>query len=214
MTIRLLLADDHALVRAGLAKIIAGYPDCEVVGEAADGYEAVNLARELVPDVVVLDISMPGLNGFDACEQILEHRPETHVIVLSMHTAEDFVRRAFGAGAKGYIIKHAAPEELEQAVRMVTQGGIFLSPRLADRIGERLRGGVPTAAKKELSARERQVLRLIAQGISTRGIAEQLHISVKTVETHRAHIMKGLDIDNVAGLTRYAIRIGLIPPDG
>jgi DNA-binding NarL/FixJ family response regulator len=130
MRTRILLVDDHALVRAALLQIIAGYADCEVVGEAADGHEGVRLARELAPDLVLLDITMPGMNGFDACNQIVESRPETNVVLLSVHKAEEYVQRGFEVGAKGYVIKDATSEELEQAVRVVARGGKFLSPRI------------------------------------------------------------------------------------
>ena len=213
MTIRILLADDHALMRAGLTRLIASYPGCEVVGEAADGIEAVHLAREHAPDLVLLDITMPKQNGLDSCKEIVQGRPQTNIILLSMHKEEDFVLRGFEAGAKGYVVKDAAPEELEQAVRMVARGGTFISPLISGRIVEELRRGVLQAFPNELSARQRQVLQLIAEGSSTRVIADRLYLSVKTVETHRAQIMRKLEIHDVAGLTRYAIRIGLIQPE-
>lgn len=212
MTIRILLADDHALMRAGLARLIASYPDCEVVGEAADGIEAVRIAREHAPDLVLLDITMPKRNGLDSCKEIVQGRPQTNIILLSMHKEEDFVLRGFEAGAKGYVVKDAAPEELEQAVRLVARGGTFISPLITGQIVEELRRGVLQAHANELSARQRQVLQLIAEGSSTREIADRLYLSVKTVETHRAQIMRKLEIHDVAGLTRYAIRIGLIQP--
>jgi two-component system, NarL family, response regulator NreC len=214
LTIRILLADDHALVRAGLIRIIASYPDCEVVGEAADGIEAVRLAREHAPDLVLLDITMPKRNGLDSCKEIVQGRPQTNIILLSMHKEEHIVLRGFDAGAKGYVVKNAAPEELEQAVRIVARGGTFISPLVTGRIVEDLRRGVPQAPANELSARQRQVLQLIAEGSSTREIADRLYLSVKTVETHRAQIMRKLDIYDIAHLTRYAIRVGLIQPEG
>jgi DNA-binding NarL/FixJ family response regulator len=131
MKTRILLVDDHPLVRAALVRIIARYPDCEVVGEAGDGHEGVRLARELAPDLVLMDITMPGLNGLNACKQIVESRAETNVVLLSMHTGEEYVQRGFEAGAKGYVTKDAAPEELAQAVRVVVAGGKFLSSRVS-----------------------------------------------------------------------------------
>ena len=212
MSIRVLLADDHNLVRAGLKKLIASFLDCEVVGDVGEGREAVRLASELAPDVVMLDISMPDLNGLEACQRILCEQPDIKVILLSMHADEDYVLRGLAAGAKGYVLKDAAPEELEQALRLVACGGTFLSPTVTGLVAEQLRRGVTEPQAIGLSARQREVLKLICEGHSTRGIAELLHISVKTVETHRAQTMQKLGIHDVAGLTRYAMRIGLIQP--
>lgn len=212
MSIRILLADDHTLMRVGLKNLISNFEDCEVVGAASDGREAVRMARELAPDIVLLDITMPDLNGLDACQQILDKQPQIKVILLSMHADEDYVLRGITAGAKGYVLKNAAPEELEQAIRMVARGGSFLSPQVTGVVVEQLRRGVKVPQAIELSARQREVLQLVGESRSTREIAEQLHISAKTVETHRAQIMQRLGIHDVAGLTRYAIRIGLIQP--
>jgi DNA-binding NarL/FixJ family response regulator len=213
MTIKILLVDDHALVRAGLHKLITGFKGCQIIGEAANGREAIQMARTVVPDIVLLDITMPELNGLDACEKILTESPALNVILLSMHANEVFVGQGLRAGAKGYVLKDAAPEELEIAIRAVANGGIFLSARVSGSSAHPAREGGLRSGVAELSQRQREVLQLIAEGHSTRDIAERLHLSVKTIETHRAQIMARLDIRDVAGLTRYAIRAGIIVSD-
>jgi DNA-binding NarL/FixJ family response regulator len=197
-------------VRAGLAKLIGSNPYCKVVGEASNGWYGLRLARELLPDVVLLDISMPGLNGLDACALIISKVPQTKVIILSMHSAPDLALRAASTGASGYVLKDSAPEELELALQCVMNGERFFSPRLGRGVETLLRQGAPGPGRELLSPREREVLQLIADCSSTREIARRLELSPKTVETHRMHIMRKLDIFNVAGLTRYAIRNGFI----
>lgn len=216
--IRVLLADDHQLVRAGMRTLIDGLADFEVAGEAGDGREAVRRMREGGIDLVVMDLSMPGLNGLDATARIVKDHPGIGVIILSMHTSENYVLDALRAGARGYVIKDAAPEELERALRAVAGGQRYLSPSithyLLDDYQRLVRGDdkSPLGAAP-LTARQREVLQLIAEGRSTREIAERLSISIKTVETHRAQIMERLNVRDVASLTRYAIRLGLITPD-
>ena len=210
MSIRILVADDHTLMRMGLKKLIAGFADCEVVADVADGREAVRLARTLSPDVALLDITMPELNGLDACKRILREQPQIKVILLSMHADEDYVLRGIAAGAQGYVLKDTAPEELEQALRLVAHGGSFLSPQVTGVVVEQLRRGAKAPQEIALSGRQREVLHLIAEGHSTREIAEKLNISVKTADTHRTQLMRKLGIHEVAGLTRYALRTGLI----
>lgn len=207
---RILLADDHQLVREGLALLIGGFAGCQVVGNAKNGSEAVRMARQLAPDVALLDINMPELNGIEACRQILRVQPQAKIILLSMHPDEAFVLRGIEAGARGYVLKDAAPEELEQALRQTVQGGSFFSPAVTGTVMARLRGGAGKVPASKLTARQHEVLQLICEGHTNRDIAERLHISHKTVDTHRSQLMRKLDIHDVAGLTRYALRIGLI----
>ena len=211
---RILIADDHQLVREGLALLIGGFAGCEVVGSASNGREAVHLARELAPDVALLDINMPELNGIEACRQILRAPQtkvtQTRVILLSMHPDEAYVLRGIEAGAKGYVLKDAAPEELEQALRLTAQGGSFFSPEVTGTVMARLRGEAGETPASTLSAREREVLQLVCEGHSNRDIGMRLHISHKTVDSHRSQLMRKLGIHDVASLTRYALRAGLI----
>lgn len=215
--IRVLLADDHQLVRAGMRALIDGLPGFEIVGEAADGREVVRLARDDGIDIVVMDLSMPGLNGLDATAHIVKEHPEIRVVILSMHTSENYVLDALRAGARGYVIKDSAPEELERALRAVAAGQRYLSPAIShyllDDYLRLARGGEAQKGAAQLTARQREILQLIAEGRSTREIAGRLSISIKTVETHRAQIMQRLSVHDVASLTRYAIRLGLIAPD-
>ena len=213
MRIRIVLADDHALVRQGFRALLATMPDFEVVGEAADGREALRLLRALAPEVALMDISMPELNGLDATAHALRRQPQLKVIIVSMHAIEAYVIEALRAGAAGYLLKNADADELERAIRTVTRGERYLSPAVSHHVIDRFlraEGGAQEAQALALSERQREVLQLIAEGRSTREIAERLHLSVKTIETHRAHLMQRLEIFDVAGLTRYALRIGLI----
>lgn len=216
MSVRVLLVDDHALVRRGLRALIEGFDGFEVVGEAADGREALRLVRSLRPALVVMDVTMPGLNGLDATGRIVKAVPDCAVLVLSMHSADHYVIEALRAGASAYVIKDAAPEALEAAMRRVARGGRCLSPPLSPALFDRAaKTAVGEHGDREvlLTSRQREILQLIAEGGSTREIAERLHISVKTVETHRAQLMQRLGIFDVAGLTRHAIRCGLVSPD-
>ncbi len=212
MAIRVLLADDHKMMREGLKTVLGRAPDLDVAGEAADGASAVKLASEIAVDVVVMDVTMPGLNGIDAARQITETLPDVRVVMLSMHADRRFVTEALRAGAKGYVLKDFAVDELVAAIRSVARGGTFLSAPVADvvvrdyvqRMQEPAGSGGPT-----LSARERQVLQLLAEGASTKEIAARLRISAKTVDTHRRQIMDRLNLHSIAELTKYAIREGL-----
>jgi DNA-binding NarL/FixJ family response regulator len=212
--IRVLVADDHELVRAGIASLLRGLADVEVVGEAADGAEAVDLARRLVPDVVVLDISMKVMNGLDAAQQIVKLTPAPKVIMLSMHTDQAIVRTALGAGALAYLIKDSATADLEQALRAVVRGETYLSAALSRSVMESfLRQGAERSSDLALTPRQTEVLKLLAEGSSTKEIAHTLGLSSKTVESHRAQIQERLGIRDLAGLIRYAMRTGLTSPD-
>ncbi|NJM12903.1 MAG: response regulator transcription factor [Synechococcaceae cyanobacterium SM1_2_3] len=216
--IKVLLADDHTLVRAGLRSLIDGFEGFCVVAETGDGREAVRLTRQLQPDIALLDISMPGLNGLDATALIARETPDARVVILSMHTAETYVLEALRAGAVGYVVKDAAVDEMERALRAVRKGERWLSPSVSRHLLDeylRLARGQPMVGSgmESLTLRQREILQLIAEGHSTREIADRLTISIKTVETHRAQIMDRLNIRDVAGLTRFALRAGLIDPE-
>lgn len=207
--LRIVIADDHTLVRAGLVGLLTNMDDVNVVGEAADGREALRLIKDLQPDIVILDVSMPELNGLDTAERARQVSPETKVIILSMHGIEEYVALALKAGAAGYLLKDAAKAELEMAVKAVAQGQFYLSPAISRQVVEDYLHGGPTGVDL-LSARQREILQLIAEGKSTREIADSLHLSIKTIESHRAQLMERLGIHDLAGLVRYALRKGLI----
>jgi DNA-binding NarL/FixJ family response regulator len=213
MTIRVLIADDHKIMLAGLRSLLEKQTDIEVVGEADNGRKAVQMAHEKKPDVVVMDVSMPDLNGIEATTQISESLPETRVIALSMHSDKRFVMGMLRAGASGYLLKDCASQELANAILQVATGKKYLSPEITGVVlGDILQGGSPgevATATSQLSPREREVLQLIAEGWSTKQAASHLYVSVKTIETHRRQIMKKLDLHSIADLTKYAIREGL-----
>ncbi|MGH8102586.1 MAG: response regulator [Chthoniobacterales bacterium] len=209
---RILLVDDHQLVRAGIRALLEKTPSVEVIGEADDGRQAFELMRRYRPDIVLMDIAMPNLNGLEAVDRIKKESPETKVIILSMHANEEYVVRALRSDVAGYLIKDAAVDELEQAIRTVTHGETYLSQRISRRVirdylanTDRLRGPL-----EQLTSRQREVLQLIAEGKNTKEIADLLQVSVKTVEAHRLQLMQRLDIHDIPGLVRYAIRSGLI----
>lgn len=213
--IRVLLVDDHALVRAGIRSLLGAMARVEVVGEADSGAQALALAERLRPDVVVMDIAMRGMTGLEATARLRERWPEMRVIVLSMYSSEEYVLQAMRAGASGYLVKDAATAELESALRAVVRGETWLSASISRQSVEgyarRMGAGDETGG---LTPRQREVLSLIARGRSTKEIAFDLGLSVKTVEAHRAQIMQRLGIRDVAGLVRYAIRVGLVAADG
>lgn len=216
MTIRIVLADDHKITRDGLRALLEQQPNMKVIGEAENGRDAIRLAMNLKPDVVVMDISMPEMNGIEATRQIRADLPETKVIALSMYADRRYVTGMLKAGVSGYLLKNCAFDELVSAIAAIIENESYLSPRIADTI---MKDYTHILKKDEasideiLSSREREVLQLIAEGVSTRQIAERIHVSVKTVETHRQQIMKKLDAKSVAELTKIALREGLTSLD-
>lgn len=210
--VRVLLADDHTLVRAGLRKLLEASTDYVVVGEAGDGLALLELAQQLQPGLVLMDIAMPGLNGIEATARLVKSFPNIKVLILSMHQSEEYVRQALRHGAAAYLLKDAAPLELDLALSAVMRGETYLSPAVSKGVVhdyvQRLRDEDQPAAA--LSPRQREVLQLVAEGHSTKEIARRLDLSVKTVDTHRSQLMKQLDIHEVAGLVRYALRVGLV----
>lgn len=212
MITRVLLADDHKIVRDGLHSLLEENPDIQVVGEAEDGREAVQLVRKLTPDVVIMDIAMPDLNGIEATRQVAAEHPHVKIIALSMHSDKRFVSEMLKAGASAYLLKDSAFEELITAIQTVQENKIYISPGIAGAVVEtlKLRPGKPESSVFSLlTDREREVLQLIAEGKNTKEIASFLHLSIKTVETHRLNIMTKLDMHSIADLTKYAIREGL-----
>jgi DNA-binding NarL/FixJ family response regulator len=211
MSRSIILVDDHQLMRAGLRTLLDKERDWKIVAEASDGREAVKLVTRHLPDIVIMDIGMPNLNGIEATRQIRELAPRTRVVALSMHSGAQFVSRMLEAGASAYLLKDSAHEELLHAVRAVIAGQVYLSPSIAGVVIDDYvrRVGAPHSESAVLTPREREVAQLLAEGRSTKEVAAQLFVSVKTIETHRQHIMEKLNINSIAELTKYAIREGL-----
>jgi DNA-binding NarL/FixJ family response regulator len=213
MTTRALLVEDHTLVRSGVRALLDAAQDVDVVGEAADGREAVELCRTLKPDLVLMDVAMPGLNGIEAARQVLAGNAPPRIIMLSMHATRQYVYESLKAGVQGYVLKDAAFSELLIAIKTVMAGRTHLSPQLSDVVMQdyirRAQGSDQADELNKLSGREREILQLIAEGKSGAEIAKSLHISVRTVDTHRHNLMEKLQIHSIAGLTRFAIRTGL-----
>ncbi len=218
--VRVLLVENHGLVRAGVAGLLRNLPNVEVVAQAADGYEALSLIRESRPTLVLTDIAMPNLNGMEMLARITKEYPGVRVLMMSMYTDEEHVRHALRLGAAGFLSKDSTPAELTRAIEVVSQGNVYLSPKITSILlndylprlqGERTK---PTSQEREplthLTPRQREILQLVAEGRSTKDIATLLKMKVKTVEVHRARLMKRLDIHDTAGLVRYAVRYGIV----
>ena len=214
--VRVVLADDHALVLAGIRALIVELGGTQIVAEASNGREAVALVKQHNPDLVIMDISMKELNGIEATAQIIAESPSTKILILSMHTTEDFVHRAIRAGASGYLVKDSAPVDLKMAIAAVMRDEIYLSPRVSKHLVSGFLNGKSHRDKSSMDAltpRQREILQMVAEGKSTKQIAFELNVSVKTVETHRAALMERLGIHDLAGLVLYAVRHGVISVD-
>ncbi|MCI0657699.1 MAG: response regulator transcription factor [Acidobacteria bacterium] len=210
---RVLVADDHTLVRAGIRSLLESIEGVEVVAESGDGHETLRLITQHRPDVALLDIGMPGLSGLEVARRTAGVSPRTRVIILSMHNDPSFVTQALRAGATGYLLKGASVEELPLAIQAVMRGETYLTPKVSRPVVDGFLRDTPEAHPlSALTNRQREILQLVAEGKSTKQIAALLEVSIKTVETHRARLMERLDIHDVAGLVRFAIRAGLIPP--
>ncbi len=215
--IRVLIVDDHVIVREGLHALLEAQPDIEVVGEATDGEEAVNKTREVQPDIVLMDITMPGMNGLEATRHIRQHSPDVKILVLTMHEGDEYFFKMLDAGASGYFIKGGSSSELITALRVVWSGDVFLYPTMAKKLLsdylQRVRTGQDKESYDGLTNREREILKLIAEGHTNQKIADLLVISLATVQTHRAHIMAKLGLRSPTELIKYAIRRGFITLD-
>lgn len=209
-TIRVLIADDHEIVRRGLRTLLEAQPGCVVVGEASNGVEAAEQAGKLVPDVALLDLDMPGLNGLEATRRIIEEVPQTAVLILSVHDSEQMVRQVMACGARGYLVKSDAGSELVAAIEAVTHHKAFVSPKISR--SPAYSPADSESAIAELTARERETAQLLAEGLSNKEIAARLHIAVKTAETHRTNIMRKIGAHSLADVVRYAIRNGIVQP--
>ena len=217
MMVRVCLADDHAVVRDGLRMLLDAQPDIEVVGEASNGRDAIRLAKKLRPDMVILDVAMPELNGIEAAEKIHTLDPTIRIIILSMYSTKEHIFRALKAGASGYLLKESAASELLTAIRTVSGGRRYLSRKVSDEVVQgflypEVREGIETPLER-LSSREREILQLVAEGKSSAEIGQTLFLSPKTVDTYRSRLMQKLGINDIAGLVRFAIQHGIIPAE-
>lgn len=217
-SVTLLIADDHEMIRAGIRHIISGHPNIKIIGEAANGCEAVKLAKELKPDVILLDLVMPGLNGIQACSLIIAAQPAARVIIFSLHEKESYAHQVLSVGACGYIVKTASGEELIEAIEKAASGQFYFSPQIGSDIIRKYLHPNQQKAENELkydllTDREQQIFRLVVEGFSSREIGEQIFISPRTVDKHRSNIMKKLGIKDSFELVRYAVKVGIIDPD-
>ncbi len=212
--VRIVLVEDHTILREGLRALLSADPDFEIIGEAADGREAVRLVEKQVPDLILMDLSMPRMTGMDAIREIKKRYPATKIIALTVHKTEEYLGTTLQAGADGYVLKDATHNELMMAIQSVLNGKTYLSPGVSEKVVEGYlegkEGRMPNSTLGLLSQREREVLKLIAEGYKNKDIAADLYISLKTVEKHRANLMKKLDLHNAAALTAYAIEQGLV----
>ena len=216
MSIKIILADDHAMLRHGLSKSLQNEKDMEVIAQAKDGRTTVELAKELSPNIIIMDIGMPDLNGIEATRQIVKENPKVKIIALSMHSSKNFIIEMFKAGASGYLLKDCEFDELVNAIRLVMNNKTYISPAISDVVVDnymRQPDNAKDSAFSILSQREREVLQLLTEGKATKQIAKRLHISAKTVEVHRLNLMGKLKIDSIAQLTKYAIQEGLTQPE-
>ena len=216
--IRILVVDDHTIVREGICSILKAHDEFEIVGEAVDGSQAIEKVRELYPDIVLMDISMPNTNGFEATQKIKSEFPEVQILILTVHEGEEYFFRILSAGASGYVLKGASSEDLVSALRSVYQGGTYIHPSLAGKLVDGYihwtKGGGERASYDGLTEREREVLKLIGKGHTNREIAEMLYLSHNTVQTHRSRIMDKLGLENRSQLIKYALSKGLIDATG
>jgi DNA-binding NarL/FixJ family response regulator len=209
--IKVFLADDHALVREGLHRLLQDYPDLQVVGEASDGQETLRLARQLQPDVILMDLSMPGMDGIEATKRIVDEGLKAKVLVLSMHANEEYAVRVLQVGARGFLGKGAPSQEVAEAIRKIMAGGVSLPPAFAEALPKRyLRKSTEDSPLEALSDRELQVLKRLAEGRTGREIAHELHLSSKTVDTYRARLLAKLELSTTADLIRFALRHGVV----
>ncbi|MBN4056234.1 response regulator transcription factor [Rhodothermus sp. AH-315-K08] len=210
--IRIVLADDHQLVRAGFRAILEQRPDLEIIGEASNGHELLDLVRDTRPDVAIVDITMPSLNGIDATARLKREYPDTKVVIVSAHSEVAVAMRALKVGAQAYVVKNSTSSELSAALDSIMKDEVYLSPSISTQIVDSALTGkdLTSAVDERLTARQREVLQLVAEGCTSKEIGERLSLSIRTVDAHRRHIMSVLDIHEVAGLVRYAIREGLI----
>ncbi len=212
---KIVLADDHAVVRKGIRAVLASLPGVDVVAEASDGREALALIEKHRPDLAVLDVTMPELNGLDVAARMPKSSPGTKVLILSMHAGEAYVAQALRAGVAGYLLKDAADDELPMAIKAIARGDVYLSPKISRQVVERYvqAGSAPPDPLAGLTTRQREILQLVAEGKSSKEVAALLDLSVKTVESHRSQIMERIGVHDLTGLVRFAIRAGLVSPE-